>query len=331
MLYLEPESTDAAFHFSVEEYIMRDYPWDEPVMMLWQADKCAMLGSNQIAEAEIDISYAKNEDIQIIRRSSGGGTIFTDSGTFLFTVIQPYVKEQLDLEFIRKDVALHIVKALNKMGIPAKIEGRNDILADGKKISGLAQYACNGRICTHGSLLFNTDLDMLTQVLQADDEKIHSKALRSVRSRVTNIINYFAKPITTNEFCVLLKENLFSFLDIQEYMLSERDLTQINEIFQKKYGNPSWTHELSPKFSFYNSRRFAGGKVEVFLDIVKGVVSSCSIRGDFLGVMPIHDLEEIFEGLLFQYHAFSKALEGFSIHPYLGKITSNELLSVIFD
>ena len=331
MLYIEPESTDAAFHFSVEEYIVRDYPWNTPVMMIWQADKCAMLGSNQIAEAEIDMSRAAREGIKIVRRSSGGGTIFTDMGTLLYTVILPDAKERYPLDLAREKVAGPVVEALNKMGVPAKAEGRNDILVNGKKVSGMAQYVRHGRICTHGSLLYDADLDLLSRVLRVDDEKISSKALRSIRSRVTNIKEYIGRPCSTGEFRELLKQNLFCGLDIKEHKLSDRDHQQIGQIFREKYGNPSWTFEQSPKFSFHNSKRFAGGKVEVFLDVVKGTIASCSIRGDFLGVVPIQGIEQAIVGLPFRFDAIAGALDRVPMQPYLGNITKEELLSCIFD
>ena len=330
MIYIETQSVDASFYFSLEEYIVRYYPWGGKVCMIWQADKCVMVGGNQIVEAEIDTGYAKREGIQIVRRSSGGGTIYTDMGTFLFTVIQPKAEESYPLETARNEVATPVVGALVEMGVLARLEGRNDILVDGKKVSGIAQYTRHGRICTHGSLLFDADLEALVRVLRADDEKIRSKALRSIRSRVTNIKEHMDRDLTTYEFRELFKTNLLRGQEIRELTLSEHDLTLIDDIRRDKYGHPSWTFTQSPKFSFLNVKRFAGGKVEVYLDIEKGVVASCAIRGDFLGVVPVCGLESVFEGKLFQYGEFAAALEGIPLQPYLGNITSNELLSCFF-
>jgi len=330
MLFIETESSDAAFHFSVEEYIVRDYPWDEPVLMIWQADRCAMLGCNQIAEAEIDTNYAKREGIQIVRRSSGGGTIYTDMGSFLFTVIQPYMEEQYSLDIVRENVARSVINALNMMGVAAELIGRNDILVDGEKVSGLAQYVRHGRICTHGSLLYDTDLETLVRVLIADDDKIRSKALRSIRSRVANIRDYMPQLCCVQEFREILKNYLFVGLDIREQKLSEYDMSQIDRIFQDYYGNSLWTFTQSPKFTFHNSKRFPGGKVEVFFDVAQGAVVSCSIRGDFLGTIPVRGLEQVFEALPFQYQTFAGALDGVSLQPYLGNITIGELLSCMF-
>ena len=331
MIYIETESKDAAFHFSVEEYIVRHYPWGEPVMMIWRTDKCAMIGGNQIVEAEIDVGFSRRHGIQIVRRLSGGGTIYTDPGALLYTVIQPQQAECDSQEIARVHVAGPVVAALNKMGVPAKIEGRNDILVDRKKVSGFAQYARCGRLCTHGSLLYDTDLEMLARVLRADEEKIHSKALRSIRSRVTNIIDYMELPCSLAEFLELFKKHLLSDTEVVSYVPTDHDLAEINDIYRKQYGDPDWTFKRSPKFSFSNSKRFPGGKVEVNADVVSGVVNSCSIHGDFLGVSPIEDLEALFENELFRYQAFADVLRKAPLRPYMGSITQEELLSCFFE
>jgi lipoate-protein ligase A len=333
MIYIETDSTDPAFHFSVEEYLVRDYPLNEPVLMTWQADKCAMLGCNQAAQAEVDLGFAAREGICIVRRLSGGGTIYTDLGTLLYTVIQPYSGDMDPLDIAKEQVAAPVVRALGNMGVPAVVEGRNDILVDGRKVSGFAQYVRHGRLCTHGSLLYDADLDMLGRVLRVDDGKYRTKASRSVRSRVTNIREHMKPPVTTMEFRELLKRELFSGFGkgLHEYELSQHDLAQIDGIAKARFGDQSWTFLQSPRFSVSGSRRYAGGKVDVYLDVVKGAVSSCTIRGDFLGVAPIRGLEEVFEEQLFQYHAIAGALEGVAIERYLGDITVDELLSCVFE
>jgi len=330
MIYIQPQSTDAAFHFSVEEYLVRNYPFDEPILMIWQTERCVMLGNNQIVDAEINRNFAERENIQIVRRQSGGGTIFCDMGTLLYTVILPHQSGEDTQKIAREKVATPIVAALNDMGIPAAIEGRNDILVDGKKVSGIAQYAKSGRICTHGSLLFDADLEMLTNVLNVDAEKIQSKALKSVRSRVTNLREHMVDDCSTREFLEMLEQRLFSTLELREVELSEEQLTEIDRIFNEKYGNSEWTFERSPKFTFKNGKRFSGGRVDVYLDIARGVVKSCSICGDFLGISPIIELEEAFEGRMFDRQAFAVALDGISLIPYIGSITKDELLSCVF-
>ena len=326
MIYIENNNKHAAFHFSVEEFLMRN-PKAEPVIMLWQTDKCVMIGTNQVVYAEVDLEYAERENMQIVRRSSGGGTIFTDKGTLLYTMIQPYI-EGSEVKQLAKDTIVGAVeRALNKMGVPAVLEGRNDILANGKKISGIAQYVRNGMLCTHGSLLYDADLTRLARVLNVDDEKIHSKAIRSVRSRVTNIKDYLG--ILTSEFRENLKQYLISEFAANEYTLTEYDLLEIEKICREKYANDTWTFGSSPKFSISYSKRFPEGKVDIYLDIVKGIIASCSIRGDFLSVCPIGELEEKLNGVAFDYNAIADRLNEVSLELYIGGITKEQFLSCI--
>ncbi|MDR3225457.1 MAG: hypothetical protein LBT52_04060 [Clostridiales Family XIII bacterium] len=233
MIYIEPKSMDCAFHFAAEEYVMRNLRPSEPTLMLWRTGKTAMIGANQIAEIEADLPYARGHDIAVVRRSSGGGTIYTDPGTLLYTIILPYAspvtpapeagstasapkadaesafrpiaaasqavgrsaaRPASDTKSVIKDyLAGPVINTLKGMGIPASLEGRNDILVDGRKISGIAQYIKYGYLCSHGSLLFDADITELVRVLTVDDEKIRSKALRSIRSRVTNIAEHLPK------------------------------------------------------------------------------------------------------------------------------------------
>jgi lipoate-protein ligase A len=332
LLYIEPKSTDAAFHFAAEEYCMSSLLRGEPIFMTWRADKCVMLGSNQIAHAEIDVAEAERENILIVRRSSGGGTIFTDPGTLLFTVILPLPFDGTsDPKRLERDfAAAPIVRALSRMGLDARLEGRNDIMLGGGKISGLAQYVKKNTLCTHGSLLYDADLDALSRVLRVDEDKIRSKALRSARSRVTNVASHMDVPMTFVEFWNELKKFLFTPPGVTEYVLTERDIVQIETIRREKYASPDWTYGRTPRFSFRNRRRFPMGDVEIFLDVSKGIVESCRIHGDFLGLVPVRALEESLESRPYRRSDVELALGELDLDRYLGGITREELILCMF-
>ena len=237
MVYIETDSKEAAFHFSVEELFTRYIRKDEPVLMLWQTDKTVMLGNNQVAEAEIDLEFALTSAIKIVRRSSGGGAIYTDPGTVLYTVIEPLTG---DTSEHRERVAATVINALGQMGVAAVREGRNDILIDGRKISGFAQYTSANHVCTHGSLLYDTDLDTLTNVLIANAAKLHPKGIASIRSRVTNIKPYMKEKCTVDEFICLLKKELLNNQSYKVYELNTMENDIITRIYNEKYANPEW-------------------------------------------------------------------------------------------
>jgi len=241
MIFVENDSMDAAYHFSVEDCFARYIRKNEQVFMLWQTDKTIMLGNNQAVSNETDLEFAKKAGIKIVRRSSGGGAIYTDTGTVLYTVIEPVTG---DIEKNRENVAKSIISVLSKMGVSAKREGRNDILIEGKKISGFAQFTSGNYVCTHGSLLYDTDLDTLTNALKPDDSKLHPKGIASIRSRVTNIKPYTEADYSTDEFIAVLKEYLIGGNECSYYILSDNEANRIDNIYKDKYGNKEWNFRI---------------------------------------------------------------------------------------
>lgn len=330
MLYIETNSMDAAFNFAVEEFCMEHFPEDEWIWMLWRTDKCVMLGSNQIADMEIDRQMAEQLGVRVVRRSSGGGTIYTDPGTLQYTVIVPHHMEQDVKQVEREILAGSLLRGLNKLNIPALLEGRNDITLEGRKISGLAQYMQKNRLCSHGSLLYDTDLDILSKVLRPDEEKIRAKAIRSVRSRVTTLTQYMENPLPILEFMDLLKTDWLQSQNMREYTLTADDIASINEIRNKKYDNPIWNYGRTPRFSYHNEIRFPAGKIEVFLEVEKGIIKDCKICGDFLGVLPPGELEEKLQGIDYQYHTVEALLSQINLGYFLGGITQEQLLACLF-
>ncbi|MDR1029189.1 MAG: lipoate--protein ligase [Clostridiales Family XIII bacterium] len=332
MIYIEPKSMDAAFHFAVEEYLTGCARFDAPMLMTWQTGRTAMLGSNQVAKAEIDEAVAEENDVRVVRRRSGGGTIFTDPGSLLYTVILPWSDMADTKEILRRQVGGPIVAALTDMGIPAALEGRNDILVNGRKVSGLAQYIKGDRICSHGSLLYDTDLGLLSKVLRADRDKIRSKAIDSVRSRVANLKEYMDAPLSPAGFRSALKERLFAASEIEEYALTDREEDAVRAIRESVYGSRAWTWDKSPPYSFENSRRYAGGRLEVFLAVERGVIRHCGIRGDFMGLTPVSGLERRVEGNRFDADELARVFDRAEgvIARCLGTLTKRELLDCMF-
>ncbi|MCL2095649.1 MAG: lipoate--protein ligase [Oscillospiraceae bacterium] len=338
MIYIESKLKDAAFNIAAEEYITVSF--NRPVFMLWQTEKCVIIGRNQIAAAEIDLREAELSGVNIVRRTSGGGAVFSDAGNIMYTLSTGF-KESDDPKKIERELfAEPMARALNKMGVPAVVSGRNDIVLNGRKISGLAQYAKKDRLCTHGSLLYDTDLTLLSKLLKPDPEKINSKALKSVRSRVVNIREYLEENqknqdfLSVTDFIERLKINLFSEFEIDSeiinYEFSESDIKRINIIKDEKYANQSWTNGTTPRFSVRESKRFPAGKLDIFLDSELGVIKSCGIFGDFLGVLPVGELEKKLAGQPYDYNFISGLLSGINLRLYLGDIKREEFLECLF-
>ena len=324
MIYFDNESKIAAFYFATEEYIMRDIKPTEAVYLVWQTGDTVMVGANQILDIEIDREYALSQGISVVRRSSGGGAIYTDSGTLLFSIILPY-SEDMDPKAIANEYfSKHVAGAIAGLGVTASPEGRNDIQIDEKKISGIAQYMKYGYLCTHGSLLFNADLEKLSRVLTVDQEKIMSKALRSVKSRVTNIADY-----TEVKDISALKKGLIKQCNSEQKEFDANDLVAIRKIMKEKYESVDWTLGHNPPFTFRNSYRFKDGKIDILLEVKNGKVEGCSIFGDFLAIKPVSVIEDAIKGSLYRRDALTKAISEIKLAEYFGAVSQEELLDLL--
>ena len=327
MILFDNESTSAAFWFAAEEYILKVLRPDEPVLMLWNTDDTIMIGANQIAEAECDTTYARSSEIEVVRRSSGGGAIFTDRGTLQYTVILPCVEGDDPALTVRAWLAEPIIAALGRYGVSASLEGRNDVVIEGKKISGMAQYIREGYVCSHCSLLFSTDLEKLTRSLSVDREKFKTKAIASTRARVANISDHIDEKDLQSFRNALITSATQKVSSRAGF--SEAESAAIAEIMREKYLNPEWTYGREPAFTFTNAKRFPGGRIEAFLDVKGGIIKEARISGDFLSLLPVAELEEKLKGVPHRADALTETLKTIDVQACLGSLGAPELLEVL--
>ena len=341
----ESDRTDAAFYFAAEEYIMRELRPSGAALILWSTGDTVMIGANQVATAECDLAYMKSAGIGLVRRPSGGGAIFTDRGTLQYTFILPYTPALPSRQTVSGDagqaarewLAEPAIEALAALGIEASLEGRNDITIAGKKVSGLAQHVKHGYICSHGSLLIDTDLEKLARALTVDSEKIKTKAIASVRARVTNVADELCKSYARRGAllsCVSPVADELCKSYARRGALSRRafspdQIGRIEEIMRERYLSPGWTFGRDPAFTFTNKRRFPGGSIEVFLDVKGGVIREAKVTGDFLALRPIEELEGRLEGVPHREDALTEALRPLDVESYLGSLGARELLAAL--
>lgn len=305
---------------------MRDMKPQEPVFLLWSTRPTVMIGANQVVDLEIDRAKAEAAGVDIVRRSSGGGTIYTDPGTLLYTIILPHDDQGDMKEVVRDYLAEPVISAIGTLGAHAVLEGRNDILIAGKKISGIAQFIKYEYLTSHGSLLFDADLEALSSLLTGDDEKITSKALRSMRSRVTNISEHIPEK-SIDVFRSILLESFAQKAGI--YTLSENDLAAIHKIQTEKYENPQWTYGRTPAYTYRNAKRYPGGRIEVFVNSKGGVITDCKITGDFLARSPLDATEEALIGVRHDRESIKEALAKINHQNALGSVSAIDLCEVL--
>jgi len=325
MKRISANNLDAAFWFAVEEYIMNNPAFTDEYFMLWRTVPTLMIGRFQNTLHEINSDFVTENNVQVVRRNSGGGTIYTDPSAWQFSFITwKNQGEAKDFQMFTKPV----IEALRQLGVPAEFNNRNDILAGGKKFSGNAQFSTRNRFLHHGSILYDTNIDNLVMALHVDDEKFISKGIKSVRERVTNIRPFMNTDMTSEEFSEAMNRLLASEMD--EYVLSEEDLQVIEHIRASKFNSWDCNYGHSPEFNMKKSQRFEGGKVEVNLLVKSGKILNCSIQGDFFAHIDIGKLEKSIEGLRHHPDDVLGVLQKSYDNGIIYRVSINELASLFF-
>jgi lipoate---protein ligase len=322
MIYLKYDSTDASFNFALEKYALTQLDLSDKYFMFWRTSPTLMTGRFQNTLAEINIPYAKEHDIKIVRRITGGGTIYTDMNGWQFSFI---VKGKAMMDFA--GFTLPILEALRSLGVDAELSGRNDLTIEGRKFSGNAEYIGKNVMLHHGSLLFDTDLEEMVRSLNVDDEKIISKGIKSVRQRVTNISEHLANKMTSLEF----KEVMLKFLlpDMDIYELNQKDIDTVNEIKHKQFDDWEWNFGNDPKFNITKENRFSGGKLCTKVLVENGQIESLRFYGDFFADEQIVSLERSLIGCRYNEADIKDALIKSHAYDCFYNITADEILSCI--
>ena len=327
MKYIDSQSYSPYFNLALEEHILKNKNVKEDIVFLWKNTPTIVVGNNQNTIEEINMPFVNEKEIKVVRRLSGGGAVYQDLGNLNFTFLKRLEKPS-NLEI--KKFALPVVEALNKLGVPAELTGRNDITVEGKKISGNAQRLFRNKLLHHGTLLFDAELEIMAKVLQVGLDKIQSKGIKSIRSRVTNIKPYLAQQRNIEEFRESILRELFQGEIIKQYFLSEDDLRKINKLVNDKYNTWEWNFGYSPPYSIRNTRRFPGGKVELFLDVEKGILKNCQIFGDFLSLCDISEIEKKLKNKRYESETIERTLSKFDLKYYFGELTLPEIMTVFF-
>lgn len=317
-------SSDPTLNLAIEECFLREYK--EDVFMLWQNDNTIVVGKNQNTLSEIDLDYVKTNGIRVVRRITGGGAVYHDMGNLNFTYITS-CEGEWESDFSR--FATPVISALTKLGINAEVSGRNDIVVDGRKFSGNAQTVVNGRLLHHGTILFNTDVSVLAKALTPDPEKVQSKGVKSVSSRVVNLSQLLPEGIDAKRLMALLSDEVREMYGASEYELADAELKRAEKLADEKYRTWDWNFGYSPKYTFTKKKRFDGGTVSTFLTVAEGKIIDAKIFGDFFGAGEISDVEAALCGIKHNETAVLEALSRFKIENYFGKISLSELLEVL--
>ena len=325
MIFIYNKSLDPFFNMAAEEYLVKNS--QDEIFMLWQNDNTVVIGRNQNTLSEINYDYVKENNINVVRRMSGGGAVFHDMGNINFTFI---LNSDNDFSNYSK-FTQPIIDFLRTLGVEASLSGRNDLLIGEKKISGNAQYMHKNRILHHGTLLYSAASDKLTASLKVSEDKIKSKGIKSVKSRITNISDHLSSAMPAEEFIKKLADFMNSEGNIScEYDLT-KDKAEIEKLRDEKYATWDWNFGYSPKYSFTKKERFPSGCVEVCMNVnSNGYIENAKIFGDFFSKNDINELCELITGHKHEYTELGNVLKTVCVSDYISGITETDLLALLF-
>lgn len=321
--------TDPRINLAIEEYILKNMDIEKDDFLLFYINQPSIIiGKNQNTIEEINTDYVEENGILVVRRLSGGGAVYHDLNNLNFSFL---TKDDGNSFSNYKKFTQPVVDALAKLGVNSELSGRNDILAEGKKVSGNAQYSTRGRMFSHGTLMFNLDIDAVVNSLKVKQDKIESKGIKSVRSRVANIIDFLPEKITVEEFRMEILKSIFGGeKNIQYYELTEEDWENIHEISKNRYQLWEWNYGKSPRFNIQKTKRYPSGSLDIRLEVNKGVIEEAKIFGDFFGVGDVDEVAQLLVGTKYDRAAIAEKLKDIEIPVYFGGITEEDFLHLIY-
>jgi lipoate-protein ligase A len=326
MLCINDNHTDPAFNLAAEEYVLKNFK--ENCFMLWRNEPSVIVGRHQNSLAEINLDYIKKNNVKVVRRLSGGGAVFHDLGNLNFTFIENAEGNSL-IDF--RKYTQPIMAVLRQLGVNAGFEGRNDLVIDGKKFSGNAEHVFKNRVLHHGTLLFSSELSDISGALNVNPAKFSDKAIKSVRSRVTNISSHLKSPLSLDRFRELILGHMMqNYPDCEIYEYTEADLAAISHLRDTKYAAWEWNFGHSPGYSMVNGVRTNGGFLEVHLDVCNGIIRHIRIFGDFFNIRDISELENLLADTPHNEKNIREKLDEIRLSDYLVNITAGDLLAALF-
>lgn len=309
------------FYFAVEEYVARHYT-DDDYFIGWRVNPTVMLGRNQLIDNEVNTDYCKEHKIDIFRRKSGGGCIYADKGCIQFS----YISRATNANEAFAQYMQRMADLLKGLKIDAQLSGRNDILIDGTKVSGCAFYQLSNRSVLHNSLLFDTQLDHLSNALTPAKEKLQSKGVVSVRQRVTNVATYTQLDILA--FMDYVRQEMCG-TEVLE--LTEEDMKEVAEI-EKELASDDFVYGKNPKYSLIRKHRFEGvGTLEAHIELKNNIIGSINIVGDYFLLGDIdHDFLSLLKGCEFTREAVEERLEDIDLSTIIRGLKLRQFLRLLF-
>lgn len=319
---------DPALNLALEEYVLRSLPDDEAYLLFYVNEPSIIIGKNQNTVEEINADYVRENGIHVVRRLSGGGAVYHDLGNLNFSFI---MKDDGQSFHNFRKFTEPVVHALQALGVDAQLTGRNDLQVGERKISGNAQFSTRGKMFSHGTLLFDSQMDNVAAALNANPDKFVSKSTKSIRSRVANISEFLSEPMTLEVFRQHILSSIFAGeTEIPYYELSEQDWANVRKLADERYRNWEWNYGRSPTFNVRQTARIEGaGTYDIRLQVEEGIIREATIFGDFFGRGDIQELADRMVGLKYDAEALGALLDEVDLPYYVGPVTKEQWLNLL--
>ncbi|MBO4786179.1 MAG: lipoate--protein ligase [Prevotella sp.] len=273
MVYIQlpnEEERQLSFYLAMEEYVARETDVRD-AFFIWQVEPSVIFGRNQLIENEVNIGYCKRNGVRMFRRKSGGGCVYADKSNMMLSFITS--SDYVCLTYNR--YIMMVVEALRKIGIDARADGRNDIMIEGRKVSGNAFYHIPGRSIVHGTMLYDTDMRNMTACITPDDEKLLSKGVKSVRQHIALLKDYTTMSLDE------IRESIIKSICDSTLTLREEDIKRICDI-EKEYLSEEFIYGNNPRYTLTRKRRIEGvGTIEARMEVKNGTIKDIDLKGDF--------------------------------------------------